>query len=773
MILFYRKKNNFSFVPLLIYHPLGAFFARQVESRFISSFNSAISSNFKIETLNQDELNSLYDKIARIYAESSQKTLLFQESLRQNNNLHFKKDYESKELKSIKKNLKKTYGKLKSNPLNKQVEKEYKNLQKALRSCQRRERYLKELSELAQLERVSKLKNKNAFWRFTKKLKKKRSVVKEVTASPDQLFKHYKSFFMDNESNFTEKQQNINKKVNDFFDSFSKPKNFPFFTMDQLDYALNDIENSVVKGYDSISYSMLKNSISSVSKNMLLFFYNTMLFSSKVPTNLNISIIKPILKDIDKKSDDFNNIRPISISTCFAQIFEKLVLIRSPKLKISHNNQFGFKQKTSCNHALFTLKETILSYTENRTGIKLASLDAEKAFDKVWRNGLFFKLIDKLDKSMWHILKIYYDSSQGTIELKNGFLSELFPITVGVKQGGILSPALFQAFIDELIFQCTEQNIGAVFNKINICIIVYADDIILLSSVDSHLQLLLDTCDSYSKIWRIKFNASKSNIMEFGKQFFRKSSFHLNNNLISKVDSIIYLGVTIDSQLSFNEYAIEKFSKVQNKVFALSFLGLKSNTIPPHLQSFIYKTYCLSQFTYGLESSVLNKTTRDYLSICQNNILRQILGIHSRCHMSKILKSLKIFSFEELYVFSKLCFLNSIKQNTVTSAIFSGLSVTVRNNRSKSFVQDIKVLENRFSSKIEDIYLECLSYKKLLKKSFEMEDGIADSINTCLIFYKSKTYKNILENLIKPEFIHQDDELQELLQYLIITDVYS
>ena len=54
-----------------------------------------------------------------------------------------------------------------------------------------------------------------------------------------------------------------------------------------------------------------------------------------------------------------------------------------------------------------------------------------------------------------------------------------------------------------------------------------------------------------------------------------------------------------------------------------------------------------------------------------------------------------------------------------------------------------------------------------------MKDGIADSIDTFLIFYKSKTYKNILENLIKPEFIHQDDELQELLQYLIITDVYS
>ena len=54
---------------------------------------------------------------------------------------------------------------------------------------------------------------------------------------------------------------------------------------------------------------------------------------------------------------------------------------------------FGFKEKTSCNHALFTLKATILYYTENKTGIKIASLDAEKAFDKVWRDALFFKII--------------------------------------------------------------------------------------------------------------------------------------------------------------------------------------------------------------------------------------------------------------------------------------------------------------------------------------------------------------------------------------------
>ena len=115
-----------------------------------------------------------------------------------------------------------------------------------------------------------------------------------------------------------------------------------------------------------------------------------------------------------------------------------------------------------------------------------------------------------MDPTMWYILKIYYDSSKGTIDLGDGLLSDLFPISFGVKQGGILSPSLFHAYIDELIYECTNKNIGGVFNKINVSIIVYADDIIiLLASVDSHLQKLLNICHNYSKTWRLKFNKGR------------------------------------------------------------------------------------------------------------------------------------------------------------------------------------------------------------------------------------------------------------------------
>jgi hypothetical protein len=202
---------------------------------------------------------------------------------------------------------------------------------------------------------------------------------------------------------------------------------------------------------------------------------------------------------------DLNNVRPLSISNCFSQILERLILFNSPDLFKIYNNQFGFKnQNTSCNHAIFVVKETILNYTENRSSCKIVSLDAEKAFDRVWRDGLFYKLYKKIHPTYWYILKKYFDSSQGIIRNTINIDHE-FQITCGVKQGGILSPYLFNLFINGILTECLEKNIGAIFKNINVSIVAYADDIILISQADKHLQILLDNCSSYSTRWKIKF----------------------------------------------------------------------------------------------------------------------------------------------------------------------------------------------------------------------------------------------------------------------------
>ena len=77
-------------------------------------------------------------------------------------------------------------------------------------------------------------------------------------------------------------------------------------------------------------------------------------------------------------------------------------------------------------------------------------------------------------------------------------------MNIGGQLAGILSPTLFQIYIDKLIYNCTKINFGSDFNKLNMSIMVYAEDIILSSTVDSQLQKLLVICDQYSIDWRVK-----------------------------------------------------------------------------------------------------------------------------------------------------------------------------------------------------------------------------------------------------------------------------
>jgi len=749
------------------------FYQQKVEEK-IDQLKSKFNNNMVDEKKFIDELfvSSCY-----IFTESINETVILLNSVIKPNdknsfqNKNVQKKIFTDELKNIRDKINEIYlgclrGVVEPNP---EKVLEHSNLKKDFRRIQRRNQFLEEQRELNNLDRLAKEKNKNKFWRFVRKNRKKIKDNKEISINPTSLFNHYRQFFYENEFNLNPEQKLISEKVNKAFDSFSKNKIIKKFKESDLDKVLKELKNSHVKGFDKISYNMIIYGLTQKSKEFILFFFNKIMELMIIPKNFNVSIIKPILKDQDKPTNDLNNIRPISISNCFAQMFEKLILINSPNILITHRNQFGFKSKTSCNHAIFALKETILHYTENKSGCKVASLDAEKAFDKTWRDGLFYKLLPIMDITFWYILKIYYDSSEGTILLMNNCLSELFNINVGVKQGGFLSPSLYDKLIDDLIKQCVNEKIGALLHNINTSILVYADDILLISPNDYHLQKLLDICGKYGEMWRIKFNPLKSNIIEFGNQFFNNSEFYLNSRIIPKVDQLKYLGVFLNKNLDFDTLASDKFLNVQKSIFSLSFLGLKPCGISPFLQSFIYKTYCLSQFTYALETTTLLKGTRDYLNISQNNLIRQILGLPKTCHMSRILKCLNIYNLEELYISTKLSFLESIKNNSVSMDIFSYLCNKNKSKRySKSFVQDIKLLESNFNKEISVIFENPIVYKKLLKKRPTNQDGILDSIYSCLNKYKSNTYKKMLDDLTKPDFIREDEEFQELLQYLII-----
>ena len=95
-----------------------------------------------------------------------------------------------------------------------------------------------------------------------------------------------------------------------------------------------------------------------------------------------------------------------------------------------------------------------------------------------------------------------------------GFHSlRIFPIGNGVKQGCILSPLLFDVYMDNLSLQLHRNPMGCSVSGTVVNHLIYADDIVLFAPSAKGLQKLLDLSHTYDCNHDIEFNPSKSSVM--------------------------------------------------------------------------------------------------------------------------------------------------------------------------------------------------------------------------------------------------------------------
>jgi retron-type reverse transcriptase len=148
----------------------------------------------------------------------------------------------------------------------------------------------------------------------------------------------------------------------------------------------------------------------------------------------------------------------------------------------THNDddfQFGFRPNYSTNHATFVLRETILHYIRNNKSVYACFLDFSKAFDKINRLLLLEILKSKLDIDHWLTLRDYYSKSTIVID-NNNERSDPIRTSLGVKQGGPVSPKLFAIYVDALMNQVRNECEVCELNGQKTGILLYADDTSLL-----------------------------------------------------------------------------------------------------------------------------------------------------------------------------------------------------------------------------------------------------------------------------------------------------
>ena len=200
----------------------------------------------------------------------------------------------------------------------------------------------------------------------------------------------------------------------------------------------------------------------------------------------------------------------------------------------------------------------------------------------------------------------------------------MFPLLCDVRQGGGLSPYLFAVYIDDVIDQVESTNVGCVLLSVPMCIILYADDILLIAPSVSALQELFIACQLELRSLDLQINFDKSVCLRIGPRFNNNcgSICTVDGKLVSWVTCIRYLGVYIVSgrqfKCSFNN-AKRKFYGAFNAIY-----GKVGRIASEEVILNLISSKCLPCLLYGSEVCPINRSEMKSLAFPVMRILFKV-----------------------------------------------------------------------------------------------------------------------------------------------------
>ena len=182
-------------------------------------------------------------------------------------------------------------------------------------------------------------------------------------------------------------------------------------------------------------------------------FFNLILETGILPDTWLEGMIKPIYKHKGDSSQP-ENYRPITILSCFGKLFTAVLNLRLNVFlntyDVLNENQAGFRAGYSTNDHIFVLHALIEILKSKKLKLFCSFIDFSKAFDSVWRVGLWSKLLaNNINGKIFRIVYNMYQGIKSCVSF-NGDQSEFFQSFRGVRQGENLSPVLFAVFLNDL-----------------------------------------------------------------------------------------------------------------------------------------------------------------------------------------------------------------------------------------------------------------------------------------------------------------------------------
>ena len=185
--------------------------------------------------------------------------------------------------------------------------------------------------------------------------------------------------------------------------------------------------------------------------------------------------------------------------------------------------------------------------------------------------------------------------------------SELIHSTIGVKQGCPLSPTLFGLYIDEISdYIERESERGAQLAGTRIPLLLYADDVVLISDSPEGLQRHLDTLQTFTFDSGMSVNLDKTKVMVFNttSQWVRRSAptFTYGRKIVELTDAYTYLGVVFNGpMLSFKSAAKTRLTRAGTALGRMEKMCSQIQFQEPRTKLWLFDTLVTSVMLYGVQ----------------------------------------------------------------------------------------------------------------------------------------------------------------------------
>ena len=411
-------------------------------------------------------------------------------------------------------------------------------------------------------------------------------------------------------------------KIDEILSADNTDERATHISTSDVEHSIKQLASNKAEGCDGLSAEAYKHSHPMLYQ-MLSALFNSCLRHKFLPKSLLLVHLIPLIKNKLKDSADPGNYRPIAITTIASKIFESLILSQlQPYIKTA-DNQFGFKANHSTDTCIYLLKDIINYFNNSGSPIYLCFVDVRKAFDRVNYLKLFLKLRDKGTPLYLIGILNYWFSTQQFCVSWGSVISNSFGSSNGLRQGGILSPHLFNAYIDGLNHELNTLPIGCMVNGMAINNLCYADDMVLISPTATGLQTLINTCCIFANNHDIIYNETKTQCMAIMPKRLKSIPdplITLEGHRLQFVNEFPYLGHIISKDLKDNadiNNRRRKLCAIGNMItrrFAFCNLSTKLT---------LFKSYFYSIYACALWSNYNQEYIRR-LTVVHNDILRRL-----------------------------------------------------------------------------------------------------------------------------------------------------